>query len=151
MVVSMLLYGCTTLTLTKCVEKKLGGNYTRILWTLLNKSLEQHPTKQQLYSKLPPITKTIQIRRTRHAGHCWRSTDELISDVLQWTPSHRQAKVGPARTYIQQLCADRGGSLVDLPGAMDDRDEWREKVREIRTGSVTWWNGFYYSNTYSSI
>ena len=29
-------------------------------------------TKQQLYRYLPPITKTIQIRRTRHAGHGWR-------------------------------------------------------------------------------
>ncbi len=25
------------------------------------------------YGHLPPITKTIQVRRTRHAGHCWRS------------------------------------------------------------------------------
>ena len=37
---------------------------------------------------LPPITKTIQVRRTRHAGHCWRSRDELISDVLLWTPTY---------------------------------------------------------------
>ena len=48
----------------------------------------QHPTRHQQNSHLPPITKTIQIRRTRHAGHCWRSKDELISDVLLWTPSH---------------------------------------------------------------
>ena len=27
-VVSVLLYGCTTWTLTKCMEKKLDGNYT---------------------------------------------------------------------------------------------------------------------------
>ena len=40
----------------------------------------------QLYGHLPPIMKTIQVRWTRHAGHCWRSRDELISDVLQWTP-----------------------------------------------------------------
>ena len=33
-----------------------------------------------------PITKTIQVRRTRHAGHCWRSRDELIRDVLLWIP-----------------------------------------------------------------
>ena len=26
------------------------------------------------------ITKTIQVRRTRHAGHCWRSRDELIRE-----------------------------------------------------------------------
>ena len=31
--------------------------------------------------------KTIQARRTRHAGHCWRSKDELISDVILWIPA----------------------------------------------------------------
>ena len=83
-VASILLYGCTTLTLTKRLEKKLDGYYTRMLWAILNKSWRQHPTRHQLYGHLPPITKTIQIRRTRHAGHCWRSKDELISDVLLW-------------------------------------------------------------------
>ena len=61
---------------------------------ILNKSWRQHPTKQQLYGHLPLIMKTIQVRQSRHAGHCWRSRDELISDVLQWTPSHGRAKAG---------------------------------------------------------
>ena len=57
----------------------------------------------------------------RHAGHWWRSKDELISDILLWTPSYGRAKAGrPAWTYIQQLCADIGFILEDLPGAMDD-------------------------------
>ena len=95
----------------------LYGNYTRMLGAILNKSRRQHPTRHQLYGHLPPITKTIQVRRTRHAGHCWRSKDELISDVLLWTPTYGQAKAGrPARTYIQQLCEDRGCSPEDLPG-----------------------------------
>ena len=84
-VVSILLYGCTTWTLTKRLEK-LDGNYTRILRAILNKSWQQHPTKHRLYGHRPPITKTIQARRTRHVGYCWRSKDELISDVLLWTP-----------------------------------------------------------------
>ena len=87
-VISILLYGCTTWTLTKRLEKKLDGNYTRMLRAILNKSWRQHPTRHQLYGHLPPITKTIQVRRTRHAGHCWRSRDELIRDVLLWTPTH---------------------------------------------------------------
>ena len=37
-VVSILLYGCTTRTLTKRLEKKLDGNYTRMLRAILNKS-----------------------------------------------------------------------------------------------------------------
>ena len=85
MVVSILLYGSTTWTQTKRLKKKLDGNYTRMLRAILNKSWWQHPTRHQLYGHLPPIMKTIQVRRTRHAGHCWRSKDELISDVLLWT------------------------------------------------------------------
>ena len=115
-VVSILLYGCTTWALTKRLEKKLDGNYTRMLRAILNKSWRQHPTRHQLYGHLPPITKTIQVRRTRHAGHYWRSRDKVISDVLLWTPTYGRAKAGrPARTYIQQLCKDTGCSLEDLP------------------------------------
>ena len=91
-VVSILLYGCTTWTLTKRLEKKLDGNYTRMLRAMLNKSWRQHPTRHQLYGHLPPITKTIQVRRTKHTGHCWRSKDDLISDVLLWTPIYGRAK-----------------------------------------------------------
>ena len=87
-VMSILLHGCTTCMLTKRFEKKIDGNYTRMLRAILNKSWRQHPTKHQLYSHLPPITKTIQVRPTRHPGHCWRSKDELISDVLLWTPTY---------------------------------------------------------------
>ena len=124
----------------KTAEKKLDGNYTRMLWAILNKSWQQHPTRHQLYGHLPPITKTIQVRRTRQAGHCWRSRDELISDVFFWTPSHGWAKAGrPARTYIQQLCEDTGCSLEDLSEAMNEREKWRERVRDIRATSTTWW------------
>ena len=138
-VVSILLYGCTTWTLTKRLEK-LDGNYTRMLQAILNKSWRQHPTKHQLYGHLPPIMKTIQVRRTRHAGHCWRSRDELISDVLLWNPTYGQAKAEqPARTYIQQLCEDMECSPEDLPVVMNDREQWRERVRDIRASSTTWW------------
>ena len=60
-VVSILLYGYTTYTLTKRMEKKLDGNYTRMLQAILNKSWWQHPTKQQLSGHLPPISKTIKV------------------------------------------------------------------------------------------
>ena len=88
-VVSILLYGCTTWTLTKRLEKKLEVNNTGMLRAILNKFWRTHPTKHQLYGHLPPIKKTIQVRRTRHAGHCWRSRDELILNVLLWTPTHK--------------------------------------------------------------
>ena len=137
-VVSILLYGCTIWTLTKRLEKTLDGNYKRMLRAILNKSWRQHPTRYQLYGHLPPITKTIQVRRTRHAGHCWRSRDELISDVLLWTSTYGRAKAGrPARTYIRQLFEDTGCSPEDLAEAMNDWEKWRERVRDIRATSTT--------------
>ena len=121
-VVSILLYGCTTSTLTKRLEKKLDGNYTRMLRAILNKSWRQHPTRHQLYGHLPSITKTIQVRRARRTGHYWRSRDELISDVRLCTPKYGRSKAGrPARTCILQLCEDTGCSPEDLPEAMNDR------------------------------
>ena len=123
------------------MEKKHDGDCTRMLRAVLNKSWKQHlPKRKQLYGHLPPITKTIQVRRTRHAEHCWRSKDELISYILVWTPSHGRARVGwLTRIYICQLCADTRRNLEDLPGAMDDRDGWRERVGEIRASCATWW------------
>ena len=44
-VVSILLYGCTTWMLTKWLEKKLDGNYTRMLRAMLNKSWQHTPNK----------------------------------------------------------------------------------------------------------
>ena len=141
-VVSILLYGCTTWTLTKRLEKNLDGNYIRMLRAILNKSRRQHPTRHQLYGHLTPITKTIQVRRTRHAGQCRSSRDELIRNVLLWTPTYGRAKAGrPARTYIQQLCEDTGYNPEDLPGAMNDKEKWRER---ITTG--WWWQRIHSTN-----
>ena len=106
----------------------------------MNKSWWPQIRKQQRYGHLPPITKTIKIRRTRHAGHSWRSRDELISDVLLWTPLHARAKAGQlARIYIQQLCADTGCCPEDLQDAMDD-GRCGERGSDICADSVTlWW------------
>ena len=53
------------------------------------------------------------------------------------SPHMAAQKAGrPARTYIQQLCEDTGCCPEDLPRAMNDRDEWRERVRDIRAAST---------------
>ena len=112
-------------------EKKLEENYTRILRAILTKILEATPTKQQLYSHLPRISKIIQVRRTRRAGHFCGSKVELIRNILLWTPTYRRASFGwPVRTYLHQLCADRCG-LKYLRGAMDDWNRWKESTKSM--------------------
>ena len=38
----------------------------------------------------------------------------------------------------QKLCEDTGCNPEDLPKAMNDRDKWREMVRDIRAVRMTW-------------
>ena len=68
------------------------------------------------------------------AGEIW------TNDVLFWIPSHGRASVGRlARTYLQQLYADAGCILEDLLKAMDNRDKWWGRIREIRVRGTAWW------------
>ena len=101
---------------------------------------------EQVLASTPHETPTIQtlappsrkLYKLDEPDTCWRSKDELISDVLLWTPTYGRAKAGqPARTYIQQLCEDTGCNPEDLPEAMNDREKWRERVRDIRAGGTT--------------
>ena len=118
------------------MKKKLDGNYTRNAVSNIEQVLEATP--HETAAVQPPPTHHKQLSKLDNAGHCCKNGDKLISDIFLWTPSHGRAKAGqPARTYIQQLCANTGCSLEDLLGAMDDRDGWQDRVREICTGGTT--------------
>ena len=134
---TVLLYGSTTWTLTKKLEKKINGTYTRMLRVCLNILWNQHPTKKLLYGNLPPVTETIKERRLRFAGHCHRSKEELAGITLLWQPMHGYTTVGrPYRTYIDQLTDDTGHLLEELPTAMQNRDGWKKMVTRIRASST---------------
>ena len=120
-------------------KKKLDGSCTRMLRAALNKSWKQHPTKNQLYRHLSPITQTIRERWTRHARQCWRSNDKFISDMLLWAPIYGHNGVGrPTKTYIKQLFEDSGCHAEDLPRVMSDREDWWRRVMAIRVTSTTY-------------
>ena len=163
-IVSILLYGCTTWTLKKRLENKLDGNYTRMLRAILNRSWQQYPTRRQLYGHLPPITKTIQARRTRHAGHCWRSKDEIVSDVLLWTPhmanqkqddqlEHSYSSYVMIRDVTLKTCRrrwmigrrwERGSGISVLTARHDDDDDNVYKTLFVKLSYN--WNFFYCSD-----
>ena len=129
---SILLYGCTTWTLTKRMERNLRGNCTRMLRAVLNKLSKYIPQNISCTDTYHPSRKPSKLNEQDMRD----TTGEVrtsSSDVPLWTPSYGQTKVGkPARTYLQRLCTDTGCSMEDLPRAMDDWDEWRERVRKIR-------------------
>ena len=111
----------------------VNSTYGKKAWRQLHKNAASYTEhvpeaathKAAAIRPLTTITKTIQIRR-----HCWRSRDELISDVFLWTSSHGRTKAGqPAKTYIQQLSADTGCSLEYLPEAGESQwVRWRDMM-----------------------
>ena len=139
-ILSILLYGCTTWTLTKLMEKKVDGNYTRTLRVILNKSWRQHQQSSSYMATYHPSRKLSKLDEP--------DTRDTAGEVgtSSWVMySCRRAKAGhPARTYIQQVCADTGCSPEDLPKAKDDREVWRERVRNIHADSATWWRWWWY-------
>ena len=117
---SVLLYGSSTWTLTKKMEKTIDGTYTRMLRAVLNVSWKSHPTKARLYGPLPPVSHTIRVRRLTFAGHCWRSKDEIVSDLILWHPKHGRASRGrPRKTFINQLLDDTQLQRDTIEAAME--------------------------------
>ena len=116
-------------------NETLGEN-TR--WEFHNKSWGQHPTKQQLYSHLPLILPTIQVRWARNARLCLKSKNELMKwcssmDSNAWTHYwHGWA----AKTYIHQLYTNTGYHLEDLPRVKADM---YKRVERICATSMPWW------------
>ena len=122
-----------------------------MLRAILNKSWRQHPTRRQLYGHLPPITKTIQVRRARHAGHCWRSRDELLVTYSYGPPHMAKQKQDdrPELTYssyvrtqdvTQKTCrrrwtigrsGERWSRISVLAVWHDDDDEYISSYKSI--------------------
>ena len=136
---SVLLYGSEAWTLTTKLERKLDGTYTRMLRVVFNISWKLHLTNKKLYGHIPTLSKTIRERRTRFAGHCFRSENEIISGVLMWMPAHGFKKRGrPKRNYIKQLTDDTGLTVEEAKTAMKDRNIWKKIVEYARETIPIW-------------
>lgn len=91
-------------TLTKRFRYMLDGVYTRMLRAVLNISCREHPSKQRIYENVSTFSTIIQKRRLRFDGHCWKSKEKLVINVLLWTPNHGATKVKkPRKRHLQQL------------------------------------------------
>ena len=125
---SILLYGAETWTMKRDLEKRLDGTYTRLLMRVQNMNWRNHPTKEEIYKDIPPISDTVRMRRNRFAGHCHRSKGEIISDLLLWRLPYPKRGRRPL-TYPDVLCRDNEILFEDLGTAMMDRNHWKGVVK----------------------
>ena len=118
----------------KSLKDRLDGTYTRLLMRVQNISWREHKTKAEIYGSLPPISTTVTKRRIRFAGHCFRSQNEIISDVLLYRLSQNTRGRRPLN-YVDTLCRDTNNMLDDLPSLMSDRKAWRSIVDSFSDAS----------------
>ena len=93
-------------------------------------------TNKELYGKLSSITTVLQERRVKFIGHMWRRKDEIASQMLLWEAKQGTKKRGrPALTYVDQLRKNTELTTEELKNIMDDCEEWRKLVNDIRASS----------------
>ena len=81
-----------------------------------------------LYAGLPRVSTIIRERHLRFSGHCWRSRNEVVSDLVLWEPKHGKRSVGGHAHTFDLLEVDTGVSRDCLPAAMDDRIGRRKRA-----------------------
>ena len=116
------------------LEKKLDVNDTRMRHAVLKKIQEATPHKTAVVLLL---TSHLKNHPSKTNKTCWRRKDELISNVLRWTTIHGHTSVGRlTRIYLNHLSADIRCNLENKPGGMNDRDEWRVRIRKTCADSA---------------
>ena len=126
---SILLYGSETWTISKKMEDRINGCYTRLLRRVFNISWRDHIPNSVVYGDIPPVTSTIRQRRLRFAGHCMRTANQPISRLIFWTPPGGKANRGrrPLQ-YPDTIKNDIGLDLPEIQQLMNDKGVWVQYV-----------------------
>ena len=121
---SILLYGSETWTMSKQLEKRLDGTYTRLFMRVQNIKWKQRFTLRQIYRNLPKVSDSVRMRRNHFAGHCLRPREETISDLLFWSLTHEKRGKKPL-IYPETLVRDKDTDVFDLVNIMENRKLWK--------------------------
>ena len=131
-VAPILLYGYATWTLTARQTKILDGTYTKLVMCVKNVSWKCHPTKNQIYGILKPISDTVTARMMRFAGHCHREKNEIISSLLLWKPQSIGKRVRKL-TFPDVISRYTGLGRQYLGKVKQDREVWKGIVNSVAT------------------
>ena len=124
---SILLYGSETWTMSKQLEKRLYGTYTRFVMGLQNINWKQHFTLEKIYGNLPKVSDVVRMRRNRFTGHCLRAKEQIISVLLFWSLPHQKRGRKPL-SYPETLVRDNDTDIPDLVNIMENRNLWKRLV-----------------------
>ncbi len=79
---TVLLYGAETWVLTQALSIKLDGTYTKLLRYIFQRHWSEHPTNAEFYGDLLKVSTRVKRSKLTFAGHCYRATDQLVSELV---------------------------------------------------------------------
>ena len=132
---TILLYGCKTWTVKKDLQDRLDGTYTRLLMRAQNISWREHKTTAEIYHGIPEISSILSQYRARFAGHCYRSKDQIISDVICMRFPLTSRGRRPFN-YIDCIARDINQDINDLANLMAYRVCWQSIVNSFSDASA---------------
>lgn len=129
---AVLLYGADTWSLTQVQLRSLDGTYTRLLRKALNVHFSSHTTNKELYGPLTPPSVLLIKRRLTLAGHCFRSMDQPVRDLVLFQPRGVYHPGGHSRmTFLKRIMNDSGiNDTNQLARNMKDRETWRHLTNQ---------------------
>ena len=123
-------------TITKRLEEKLNGTYTRVLIIVLSKPWHEHPELGEWYGNNHQIGDATGRRRPAFACHCRCSDDEFACELSRWSPKHGLdmfQMVNPEKTRIRQFSYEVGKTIDELSIAIGYREVKETRDDLIRT------------------
>ena len=133
-VVSVLLYGCETWTLTAALEKKIQAFENKCLRKLLQISWTEHKTNNYVWSKIEslagpqePLLSTAKRRKLKWFGHNTRRCS-LSKTIMQGTVQGQRTRGRPRKNWHGNIREWTGLQNHQLLQAAADRQQWRRVV-----------------------
>ena len=137
-VMSVLLYGCETWSVTATMEKRTNGAFTKLLRYASNIRWQDIITNAVVYRgfEFNNLAAQVRKRRVRFAGHWMRATYQPVCHLVLKEPTSYIRGKGNTRTYTKTILADirlyvPNAELVDIIELASDRIQWKKVVEQI--------------------
>jgi hypothetical protein len=138
---SVLFYNASTWTMTKGLERKIDGCYTKLLRYALNCHWTQKVRNDVLYGKdLRPASVRLKTRRLAFVGHCLRSSQSAsqpVSDLVTFQLKCKK-KRGNHKNFVKVLLQDTGftgknsgSEIKDLEECINNRNHWNSFLKSL--------------------
>ena len=134
LVVSIVLYGCESWTLTAALEKKIQAFETKCMRKLLRISWTEHKTNDYVWNRVESVAgrqerllSTVKRRKLLWFGHVTRH-DSLAKTIMQGTIHGGRRRGRQKKSWMENIKEWTGLLMHQLLPAAADRVQWRRRA-----------------------